>query len=267
MESRSILNAPDANSGGARKQQFELSIGCVPFRLQMSDRQLFRAAASRYAAFAEAAAQPIHITLNGYSKSESQPAEFNYEFEGAALRASSQETRFDGVRNEYALDSLLRMFLSWALLGQQGFLLHAATVVKNGKAYVFVGRSGAGKSTVASLSPRGSVLTDEISLLKRVDGEWRAFGTPFWGEFRADGANTSAPLAGIFRLVQAAVNRLVPLRPSELLKSMLPCVLFFSSQVGDNDRLLQILVAASEQVAGYNLQFQKSRSFWEVAPS
>jgi hypothetical protein len=158
------------------------------------------------------------------------------------------------------------MLLSWALLSEEGFLLHAATVVRNGKAYVFTGRSGAGKSTVASLSPRGSVLTDEISLLKLVNGEWRAFGTPFWGEFRADGTNISAPLAGIFRLAQATVNRVVPLRPSGLLKTMLPCVLFFSTRLGDHDRLLQILVAASEQLAGYNLEFQKSRSFWEVLP-
>jgi len=79
------------------------------------------------------------------------------------------------------------------------FLLHAATVVRGGKAYVFTGRSGAGKSTVASLSPAGTVLTDEISLLRFEDGEWRAYGTPFWGEFRAAGSNSSAPIRGLFR--------------------------------------------------------------------
>src|SRR5256885_3293464 len=87
------------------------------------------------------------------------------------------------------------MLLSWALLPDVGFLLHAATVLRNGKAYVFFGRSGTGKSTVAALSPLGSVLTDEISLLKRIDGQWHAFGTPFWGEFRAAGTNRSAPVA------------------------------------------------------------------------
>ena len=56
MESRTILNALDANLGGALRQQFELSIGCVPFRLQMADVQLFLAASSRYAAFREAGA-------------------------------------------------------------------------------------------------------------------------------------------------------------------------------------------------------------------
>jgi len=93
----------------------------------------------------------------------------------------------------------------------------------------------------------------------------------FWhtvlGEFRANGANISAPLGGIFRLVQSPENRIAPLRPAELLKSLLPCVLFFSSELGDHHRLLQILADASLEVPGYNLQFQKNRSFWEVLPA
>jgi len=266
MELRTILNAPDANSRGAPKQQFELSIGCVPFRLQMADVQLFRAASSRYAAFAEAAAQPIHITLNEFSTSESRPSEFDYEFEGAALRASSRETRFDGVRNEYALDSLLRVLLSWKLAGRHGFLLHAATVVRGGKAYVFTGRSGAGKSTVASLSPAGTVLTDEISLLRCEDGEWRAYGTPFWGEFRAAGSNSSAPVRGLFRIVQAAENRVTALRPREMLRALLPNVLFFSPESEANRRLLEILGQAVDSISGYELAFRKDPAFWEVLP-
>jgi hypothetical protein len=260
------LNAPDANSGGAPKQQLDLSIGCVPFRLQMADAQLFRAASSRYAAFREAAVQPIHITLNEFSKSENRPAEFGYEFEGAALHASSRETRFDGVRNEYALDSLLRVLLSWKLAGRHGFLLHAATVVRGGKAYVFTGRSGAGKSTVASLSPAGTVLTDEISLLRFANGEWRAYGTPFGGEFRATGSNTSAPVRGLFRLVQAAENRVTPLRTIEMLRALLPNVLFFSAESEANRRLLDILGQAVDSISGYALAFRKDAVFWEVLP-
>jgi len=60
--------------------------------------------------------------------------------------------------------------------------------------------------------PVGSVLTDEISLLKRIDGQWHAFGTPFWGEFRAAGTNRSAPVAGMYRLSQSPDDRIEPLR-------------------------------------------------------
>jgi hypothetical protein len=233
----------------------------------MSDRQLFGAASARYAAFTGTAARPTTIAMNNGVTPEGAPAGFAYEFEGAALRASSRGVRFDGVRNPYALDSLLRVLLSWKLLSRRGFLLHAATVVRNGKAYIFTGRSGAGKSTVAALSPEGSVLTDEISLLRREDGTWRAYGTPFWGEFRAAGSNSSAPVAGIFRLLQAAENRVKVLRPAAILRALLPNVLFFSPETEANQRLLEILSQAVTEIAGYDLAFRKNSTFWEVLPS
>jgi len=261
------LNAPLANSGRGSWQQFELSIGCVPLRLQMSDAQLFGAASARYAAFTDAAAQPIAIALNDGAPAEGAPVDFRYEFEGAVLRALSSGIRFDGVKNQYALDSLLRVFLSWKLLEHQGFLLHAATVTRHGKAYLFTGKSGAGKSTVATLSPEGSVLTDEISLLRREQGVWRAYGTPFWGEFKAAGSNSSAPVAGIFRLLQAAENRVEALRPMAILRALLPNVLFFSADAQANRQLLEIVSQASTEIAGYTLSFRKNRTFWEVLPT
>ncbi len=260
------MNATVATSGRDSRQQFELSIGSVPLRLQMTDAQLFGAAAARYAAFTDAGEQPSTIALNDGATAEGALADFGYEFEGAVLRAFSNQICFDGVRNQYALDSLLRIFLSWKLLGHNGFLLHAATVIRNKKAYIFTGRSGAGKSTVASLAPEGSVLTDEISLLRREGGIWRAYGTPFWGEFRAAGSNTSAPVAGIFRLLQAAENRVESLRPMATLRTILPNVLFFSAEAEANRQLLEILNQAAKEIAGYNLSFRKDRAFWEVLP-
>jgi len=262
------LNATLATSGRAHRQQFELSIGCVPLCLQIADEPLFRAVVERYAAFTSTAECPIHISLNENGTcAEREHAEFGYEFEGAILRTFSEDVCFDGVRNQYALDSLLRIFLSWKLLGHNGFLLHAATVVRNGKAYIFTGRSGAGKSTVASLSPKGSVFTDEISLLRVENGVWRAYGTPFWGDFKADRSNRSAPVAGIFRLLQASENKIEVLRPMTLLRTLLPNVLFFSAEPEPNRRLLEILTQAAVRIAGYNLSFCKNPSFWEVLPA
>jgi hypothetical protein len=260
------LNASLANTGRGPRQQFDLSIGCLPFRLQMADEPLFDAASERYSAFTNLhGAVPLTIALNEPAAHQVE-ADFGYDFEGSALRASSNCIHFQGVRNPYALDSLLRVLLSWKLLGHHGFLLHAATVLRLGRAYVFTGRSGAGKSTVASLSQEGTVLTDEISLLRREDGGWRAYGTPFWGEFRAAGSNTSAPVAGIFRLLQAPENRVTPIRPVTLLRSILPNVLFFSSEAQANRSLLEILTRAAKEVPGYNLEFRKNATFWEVLP-
>jgi len=53
------------------------------------------------------------------------------------LILGSRGAKFYGVRHEYALDSLLRILLTMVLLPQRGFLLHGATVVRDGRAYIF----------------------------------------------------------------------------------------------------------------------------------
>jgi hypothetical protein len=263
-----FLNASHATLGQSSDRQVELSIGRVPLRLHVSDARMFSEASERYEAFATSQEEPFAIYLRNFFSANGGSAEFSYEFEAhqAALRAFSGESQFVGANNPYTLDSLLRILLTWMLLPRTGFLLHAATVVHHGRAYIFTGRSGAGKSTVASLAPEGSVLTDELSLVRREDGIWRAYGTPFWGEFRAGDSNTSAPIAGIFRLVQAEENRVAPLRPLEFLRAMIGNVLFFSREPADNERLLDIFSQAVQELRGYSLEFRKDKTFWEALP-
>jgi hypothetical protein len=263
------LSASHATLEQSSDQQFELSIGRIALRLHVSDDRLFSKASERYHAFAASQDEPFAVYLiNSFSTNGGSP-EFAYDFElhQAALRAFARESQFVGANNPYTLDCLLRILLTWMLLPRTGFLLHAATVIRNGGAYLFTGKSGAGKSTVASLAPEGSVLTDELSLVRREDGVWRAYGTPFWGEFRAGDSNISAPVAGIVRLVQAKENRVTPLRPVEFLRAMIANVLFFSRQPADSQRLLNIVSQAAQELSGYTLEFRKDRTFWEVLPA
>lgn len=220
--------------------------------------------AGRYAAFSGEAEDSLEIQVTPEPETGKTSIDFACDFGSARVEANRQGARFLRVKNEYEMDSLLRMYLSWELLGRTGFLLHAATIVRNGLAYVFTGRSGAGKSTVAALSPAGSVLTDEISLLRRENGTWRAYGTPFWGEFRAAGRNASAPVGGIFKLKQDSTNEKQAVGKAELLRVLLTNILFFSKAQEDHERLLEIAKAAAEELPGALLRFQKTKRFWEA---
>jgi hypothetical protein len=231
------------------------------------DAQLAARARARYAAFetAERTGFPVEITQGIGVELPTAASAFRYEVAGASLVLDGHGAQVSSVRNEYALDSVLRVLLTRLLLPSPGFLLHAATVVQDGKAYVFMGRSGAGKSTVASLSPRGSVLTDEISLLRRIEGTWYAHGTPFWGEFRAAGQNRRVPLERVFALVQAGSNRTAPLAARQALAGLLGNTLFFSEDRAEREQLLRAQVSLIGSVPVERLEFRRDETFWEVA--
>ena len=260
------------DAGIQTHESLSLTIGRVPVQLRFPCPELREAALGRYAAFADAreggeAKGVLPIRLESTPRPPGASAGFRYAHEGAQVWLEGATAHFSGVRSEYTLDSLLRILLSWLLPPLEGFLLHAATVMRSGRAYVFPGRSGAGKSTLASLSPTGSVLTDEISLLRREGDAWRAYGTPFWGEFRSAGSNCSAPVQGIFSLVKAEGNSVRALAPREALRAILPCVLFFSSEAQARKRLLDLLAGAVAEISCYELRFRRDASFWDVLPA
>jgi hypothetical protein len=240
----------------------------VPLSLSIPGAHLREKALSRYREFAADGEGGLPVVLRRDAQSSRRPPHtdpnFSYVLDDASMLLDSFGAEFHGVRHEYALDSLLRILLTMVLLPQRGFLLHAATVVRDGRAYVFAGRSGAGKSTVASLSPAGTVLTDEISLLRFTDGCWQAYGTPFWGEFRAAAQNEHYPIAGIYTLVQSAEDRVESLTTKEIIRALLPCVLFFTSRVEANEDLLRLLLGFVAQVPCQRLHFRRDEGFWKV---
>lgn len=252
------------------KEQLNVSIGNVPLSLHIPAGELREKARLRYAQFLEDASDGLPVFMNGSRASvyitgaSGEDKKSTYTWQNSSLRLNDAHVDFEGIQHEYGLDSLVRILLSVLLVRQSGFLLHAATVIKAGRAYVFAGKSGAGKSTVASLSPKGSVLTDEISLLKFVDEGWHAFGTPFWGEFRAEGANIHAPIAGLYFLSQASEDRVERLSTRESLRAMLPNVLFFSRERQTTENLLCLLSEFVGSIPCYRLFFRKDSDFWKV---
>ncbi|MES2937494.1 MAG: hypothetical protein V4864_07410 [Pseudomonadota bacterium] len=131
--------------------------------------------------------------------------------------------------NPYSIDSVLRIVHTLILAMRGGCLVHSASAVRGGKAYLFAGVSGAGKTTISRLAPRDvKVLTDEVSYVCREPAGYRAYGTPFAGELGRPGANVDAPLAGVFLLAQGPENRIDPVPPAQAARAMLGNTLFFA---------------------------------------
>jgi hypothetical protein len=133
--------------------------------------------------------------------------------------------------NPYSIDSVLRIVHSLVLARRNGFLLHAASAIRNGKAFLFAGVSGAGKTTISRLAPPDVILlTDEISYVRQGGDGYIAFGTPFAGELARVGVNVSAPVEALYLLAQGPENRIEKLSPGESARSLLANTLFFAEQ-------------------------------------
>ena len=173
--------------------------------------------------------------------------------------------------NPYSLDSVLRILHSLILAERGGFLLHAASAICDGKACLFSGVSGAGKTTMTRLAPADiTLLTDEISYVRPSDvgpeggiDAYRAFGTPFAGELAKAGENCSAAIAGLFFLEQGPENRIDELSSSEAVRRLMRNILFFAEDSGLVEKLLASACDFVARVPVRRLTFYPDARVWD----
>ena len=167
--------------------------------------------------------------------------------------------------NPYSLDTVLRILHTLFLARQGGFLLHAASAIRDHRAFLFFGRSGAGKTTIARLAPSdAALLTDEISYVRRQQSGYFAHGTPFTGELGKSGENISAPIAGLYYLVQAPRNNRTLMNPTEAVRALLESVLFFAEDPELVNLVFQSACDVVTRVPVYSLEFKRDQSVWDI---
>jgi hypothetical protein len=127
----------------------------------------------------------------------------------------------------YAIDSVLRVVHTLIQAPEGGFLLHGASAIRNGRAFLFSGVSGAGKTTISSLAPPdATLLTDEISYIRYDGGVYRACGTPFAGEIGPGRRERSRSDQRLFFLAKGPENRIEPVETADALRMLLRNILF-----------------------------------------
>ena len=154
------------------------------------------------------------------------------------------------------MESAYQFYLS--LVDYNGMYLHSSAVELDGKAYLFSGPCGMGKSTHTRLwqsvfGEKARVFNDDKPALRRMEDRWYAYGTPWCGK---DGININmkVPLAGICFLKQAPENRIRRLTKQEAMQKILSQTIHKFPDIEKLDLLLSHVDKLVREIPVYELE-------------
>jgi len=226
----------------AQRCSVVVDIGGLPIRLRCDDPAFIRQLNERYAGYVSSTNEAnfdFKIELappNVESGDEDLSVTWDsgrWLMERGDFRAEWDPSTFCGrvqqTTNPYSLDSVLRIVHTLLLARRGGFLVHASSAIRNGRAFLFSGVSGAGKTTIARLAPPdAALLTDEISYVTRQGDRYFATGTPFFGELARVGENLRAPIESVYLLAKGPENKIEPIVGADAVRGLLGNILFFA---------------------------------------
>ena len=138
-----------------------------------------------------------------------------------------------------------------------GAILHASMAVWDGVGHVFLGHSGAGKSTIAELAEQAGAFipTDDRTIVTSGPEGVTGWGTPWHGSFRRT-SPLGAPIESVSLLVQDTEDRLTPIDPSRALKEMFVRTVQARITEREVQRTLDTLLAVATGVPFFELRFR-----------
>jgi hypothetical protein len=171
------------------------------------------------------------------------------------------------LKSSDGLHNFMRWFLPRKLLKKQILVLHSSSVInKNGEALLFLGHSGAGKTTITTLAEDRVCLGDDMNLLQCIDDEYFLSAGAIGGTTdHTQIIEKKFPLKYAFWLIQSdkiEVNIMSQsLSASKYLASM--ANLFWDSlNTEEINFLMAYSVKLAKNVSLYELNFTKNQEFW-----
>lgn len=161
----------------------------------------------------------------------------------------------------------LRFVLCVYLPMADGFFIHAASIEKDRKCFLFSGKPQSGKSTVVKLSSGYRILSDDFSIIRKKHDSFRGFGSPFWGHIEARGGNIKnkmgcIPIKGIYFLKQDDKVYIRKLTRKNAVLELVKNIAIISKNKFINNRIIQLAEEFVGQIPAYYLYFKLDNSFW-----
>jgi len=171
---------------------------------------------------------------------------------------------------EEIIENALRYIFQLLSVNHRGLMLHASAVIEKnlGRAFLFMGPEGAGKTTIAMLSKRAGhqVLNDDMILLEPGKSSLKAKSVPFHGD--ASMVNIiekrESSVGGIFHIVKSTQTRVRKVPSAVGLANLLSNVPYIESY---SKELYQSILGCANGILKnhpvYELEFEKEGAVWD----
>lgn len=161
---------------------------------------------------------------------------------------------------------VLEYIVTRLLARHDGMLIHASTAIVDDAAYVFVGHSGAGKSTMASIAEAAGarIPTDDRTVITVRGGVAEAWGTPWHGSLVRKSPD-GAELRGVYLLQKSLEDHCEPMDARRAVKELFVRLIQPRLDGLEVQRTLEVLERLVERVPVSILHFRPTPAAFELA--
>ena len=168
-------------------------------------------------------------------------------------------------------ENFFRNVVAYRLFELGGALLHSSGVVnQHDQAWLFVGHSGAGKSTISSLASRKGypILSDDLNAILPVGDSLQVEKVPFSGTFRSGySRGNKYPLESLYSIKDDTKHFLEPISNGNMLSLLLANSPFVNQDTFRHDQLFSNLLKILERCRQATMRFNLNGEFTELLDS
>ena len=184
---------------------------------------------------------------------------FNNDYTHGDFYHKNKET-FD-IKNKHSLTFFPtdQILIAQLLADREGIFLHSGAVILDGAGLMFIGHSGAGKSTTMNmLKDRAEILCDDRNIVRHYPNSFRVYGSWSHGDIPIVSAS-SAPLKAILFIKKSDKNRLIHIHDKRNIRlRLLACLIkpFLTAEWWD--KTLPVIEKLVSEVSCYEMEFDLS---------
>ncbi|MFH1062914.1 MAG: hypothetical protein V1747_08560 [Candidatus Omnitrophota bacterium] len=242
-----------------------LSIGGICLKIKSDDLDFIKKIAQEFSAFVQAKDSSDYFLIEVIHDYTPQEIDSISVFKKKAVFKVQGDEFIGSINVEHktakvhladlagVFNCFLRVFYSVVLLENNGFLVHSVGLACQDNGYLFAGASESGKTTTAKMAKDFQVLSDELVIIRHVNGKVYLFSTPFKGEFDGPISSQCVYLQMISFLSKNIPNGFRVLSKMETFSNLLANIFFFAWDDESNQKLINQVKSVCDCIRGYRV--------------